>query len=207
MASGCLLRMALSLAMNGASDCGWSHLRGRSWYFSESRYSSLPSRSGMFSPSSYPLYMPHDGQVIAASTARSLNAGSPPRCSVACRMSGVFTQKLGRNQSASSVCDNSCRYSLSSHFELRHVKYVYDCVNPSFASRCITAGRVNASARKSTSGWRAWMSRISHSQKRSGFVCGLSTRKRRTPRAIQKSITSRSAAHSASLSSVSKSNG
>src|SRR5207302_8680532 len=52
-------------------------------------------------------------------------------------------------------------------FRSRHVKYVYDCVNPSFASRCITAGRVNASARKSTSGWRAWMSRISHSDRKS----------------------------------------
>ncbi len=68
--------------------------------------------------------MPHEGRLIAASTARSRNAAGPPRCSVACRMSGVFTQKLGRNQSACVVCDSSCKYSLSSHLLLRHVKYV-----------------------------------------------------------------------------------
>ena len=64
----------------------------------------------------------------------------------------MFTQKFGRNQSTSSVCDSSVRYWLSSQAVLRHVKYVYDCENPIFASRCITAGRTNASASSTTSG-------------------------------------------------------
>lgn len=50
----------------------------------------------------------------------------------------------------------------------------------------IIAGRVNASARKITSGSVPLISAITFSQKITGLVCGLSTRKIRTPRAIQK---------------------
>ena len=54
-------------------------------------------------------------------------------------------------------------------------------MKPTFASRYIIFGRVKASDRKITSGWRPRTSAISHSQKGSGLVCGLSTRKMRTP--------------------------
>src|SRR5438132_8355914 len=148
--------------------------------------------------------MPHDGHVIAARAARRRNAAAPPCCRTACRMSGVFTQKLGRKKSASSVWDSSDRYSLSSHLLLRHVKYVYDWEKPSLARCCITAGRVNASERKRTSGWVRCTSPISHAQKRNDFVCGLSTRKMRTPCSIQKSMTSRSATHRFAESLLSK---
>jgi hypothetical protein len=47
------------------------------------------------------------------------------------------------------------------------------------------AGRVNASARKTTSGCLVFTVRMSHSQNCSGLVCGLSTRKIFTPCAIQ----------------------
>ena len=46
------------------------------------------------------------------------------------------------------------------------------------------AGRVNASARNSTSGSVPRISPSSRSQNRSGLVCGLSTRKIRTPWSI-----------------------
>lgn len=49
----------------------------------------------------------------------------------------------------------------------------------------IIAGRVKASARKITSGSVRLMSAITFSQKTTGLVCGLSTRKIRTPWSIQ----------------------
>ncbi len=58
---------------------------------------------------------------------------------------------------------------------------MYDWVNPSFASRYMTFGRVNASARKIASGCSRFTSAISHSQKAKGLVWGLSIRKIRTP--------------------------
>jgi hypothetical protein len=58
-------------------------------------------------------------------------------------------------------------------------------VNPSRASWCIIAGRVKASARKSTSGSVSLTFQMSQYQKSSGLVCGLSTRKIRTPASIQ----------------------
>ena len=50
-------------------------------------------------------------------------------------------------------------------------------------------GRVNASARKIVSGYWRRTSAIIHSQKWNDLVCGLSTRKMRTPRAHQNSTT------------------
>ena len=55
-----------------------SQSRGRSSYFSECRYSSLPSRTGVFSHSSYPAYTPQVGESVAASTARTSKARRPP---------------------------------------------------------------------------------------------------------------------------------
>src|SRR5665213_2154930 len=100
-------------------------------------------------------------------------------------MSGVFVQKFGRKNSRTSVRVSSVKYSVNSCFVLRQVKYVYDCVKPSFASRYITFGRVNASARKITSGCVAFVSPITHFQKGNDLVCGLSTRKITTPCSIQ----------------------
>ena len=119
----------------------------------------------------------------------------------------MLGQKFGRKNSTTSVRVSSVMYASRSRGPFRHAKYVYDCVNPSFASRYIRFGRVNASARKITSGCDAWISPITHSQNRIDFVCGLSTRKTRTPRSIQNSNTRRSSAHSPSQSSHSKSSG
>ena len=70
-------------------------------------------------------------------------------------MSGVF----GEEVRAEEVADRRPRELLevarrARRGSLRHVKYVYDWLKPSFASRYMTFGRVNASARKSTSGSR-----------------------------------------------------
>ncbi len=74
---------------------------------------------------------------------------------------------------------------MSSCLLLRQVKYVYDCWKPIWARVCIIAGRVNASARKITSGSVRPTSAITFCQNTTGLVCGLSTRKIRTPWSIQ----------------------
>ena len=77
---------------------------------------------------------------------------------------------------------SSVRYSLSSALVVRQVKYVYDWLKPILPRVCIIAGRVNASARKSTSGWLVVDRRRSATPRtRTGLVCGLSTRKTVTP--------------------------
>ena len=58
-------------------------------------------------------------------------------------------------------------------------------MKPIFPSPCIIAGRVNASARNSTSGSTFFTCQISHSQNATGLVCGLSTRNTLTPRLTQ----------------------
>jgi hypothetical protein len=80
---------------------------------------------------------------------------------------------------------SSSKYSVISSRVVRHVKYVYDWVKPSFARRCITRGRVNASERKITFGFSRRISAITHSQNTKGLVCGLSTRKISTPWRVQ----------------------
>ena len=80
-------------------------------------------------------------------------------------------------------------------------------MKPTLARRCITRGRVKASARKSTSGWSRLMRPMHHSQKGKALVCGLSTRKMRTPWSIQKRKTPSSASHSSRQASHSKSKG
>ncbi|MCO4700680.1 hypothetical protein LRR80_06796 [Streptomyces sp. RO-S4] len=65
------------------------------------------------------------------------------------------------------------------------MKYVYDCWKPIWARVCIIAGRVKASARKMTSGSVRLISPMTRSQNTTGLVCGLSTRKIRTPASIQ----------------------
>src|SRR5579862_4177005 len=122
-------------------------------------------------------------------------------------MSGVLGHKFGRRYSRTSVRVSSVKYSVSSHFVLRHVKYVYDCENPNFARRYITCGLVKASAKNNTSGCSALISLITHSQKAKGFVWGLSTRKMRTPRPIQKRKADFNSSHRARQSLVSKSSG
>ena len=82
-------------------------------------------------------------------------------------------------------CETEVRNSSSSCLVFRQVKYEYDCWKPTIASACIIAGRVNASARKTTSGSSAFTAAIRRSQNVRGFVCGLSTRKIRTPCLIQ----------------------
>src|ERR1041385_475908 len=114
-----------------------------------------------------------------------VNAGCPPYCRYSVRMSGVFGQALGRKKSLTGGLVISSKYSANSYFVLRHAKYVYDWVNPALASQYMIFGRVNASARKITSGCSLLISRMTHCQNDSGLVCGLSTRNTRTPSPIQ----------------------
>src|SRR5687767_15496175 len=136
-----------------------------------------------------------------------MNAGRPPCCSVSWRMSGVLGQKLGLKYSRLEWVDTSVKYSVSSGLVLRQVKYVYDCVKPSFASLCMTRGRVKASERKMSSGCFALRSRIAHSQNSNDLVCGLSTRNTFTPWPAQNSKIDLSSSHSDCHAGVSKSNG
>lgn len=62
---------------------------------------------------------------------------------------------------------------------------MYDCWKPIWPRVCIIAGRVKASARKITSGSVRLTSAMTRSQNTTGLVCGLSTRKIRTPYDIQ----------------------
>src|SRR5579859_3702459 len=119
-------------------------------------------------------------------------------------MSGVFGHAFGRKKSLTGGLVISLKYSVRSYFVLRHAKYVYDCVNPAFASQYMILGLVNASARKIVSGCFDFTSRITHCQNSSGLVCGLSTRKMWTPLSIQKKNTSRSSSHNCRHASVSK---
>ncbi len=64
----------------------------------------------------------------------------------------MFAKKFGRKYCGSSERVSSVTYSVSSAFVFFHVKYVYDWLKPTLASARIIAGRVNASARKTTSG-------------------------------------------------------
>src|SRR5262245_18317191 len=110
-----------------------------------------------------------------------MKAARPPNCRYSDRMSGVFGQRFGRRKSHTGGSFSVVKYSMSSLLVLRQVKYVYDCVKPPLARRYITLGRVKASDRNSTSGCLRFTSAISHSHKAKGLVCGLSTRKMRTP--------------------------
>ena len=115
----------------------------------------------------------------------------------------MFGHRFGRrNGDHSRNCSTS---STSSAFEFFHVKYVYDCEKPAFASRVIIAGRVNASERKTVSGCFFRTSAMSHSQNGTGFVCGLSTRNTVTPASHQRSTTPRTAFQRPSRSLVSQS--
>src|SRR3712207_9472627 len=87
-------------------------------------------------------------------------------------MSGVLGQKFGRIQSIEDLSWST--YSRISQAVVRQVKYVYDCVKPILPSPFIIAGRVNASARNSTSGSVSLTLGISHCQKLTALVCGLS---------------------------------
>src|SRR5580704_7647104 len=101
-------------------------------------------------------------------------------------MSGVLGQKLGRKNSTMGGRVSSVMYAVNSGFDCRQVKYVYDWLKPRLASAYISVGRVNASARKITSGYAALTSARQNCQNASGLVCGLSTRKTRRPCSHQK---------------------
>src|SRR4051812_5029181 len=135
------------------------------------------------------------------------NAGRPPYWRYSVRMSGVFGQAFGRKKSLTGGFVTSSKYSCNSKLVLRHAKYVYDCETPALASQYMIFGRVNASARKITSGCSRFNSRMHQCQNGSGFVCGLSTRKMRTPLPIQNSKTDFNSVHNGFHSSVSKKNG
>src|SRR5258708_4159321 len=122
---------------------------------------------------------------VAARGNGAVEAGRPPVCRYSVRMSGVLGHRLARKYSLTGGSDSSVKYCASSDGVLRHAKYVYDCVNPTLASRNMTLGRVNASERRITSGWPRLTSAISHSQKANGFVCGLSMRSTVTPCSTQ----------------------
>ena len=77
-------------------------------------------------------------------------------------------------------------------------------MKPSLASSRMTARRVKASARKTTSRSTAWTSAISHSQNGNGLVWGLSTRKNLMPASTQCRKTSRHACHSSRQAGVSQ---
>ena len=119
----------------------------------------------------------------------------------------MFGHTFGRKKCRAGPRVSSVKYSSISTRVSRHVKYVYDWWNPIFASCSITAGRVNASARNRTSGSLRRISASIHAQNGKGFVCGLSTRKMRTPRAIQLRVTSRHASHSVGQPVPAKSSG
>src|SRR5215471_18981971 len=120
-------------------------------------------------------------------------------------MSGVFGQRFGPKNSRTSVWVSSVKYSVISALLFLHVKYVYDCVKPSFASRYISFGRVKASERNIASGRTRLTSAKHHCQNGNGLVCGLSTRKILTPCSTQNRNTLLSSSHSACQSSQSKS--
>src|SRR5262245_25100864 len=122
-------------------------------------------------------------------------------------MSGVLVNRFGRKTSASAGSESSVKYSVSSCLLFRQVKYVYDCVKPSFARRYMILGRVKASERKIASGRARFTSARHHSQTPNGLVCGLSTRKMRTPCSTQKRKTLFSSSHRDRQSSQPKSNG
>ena len=71
----------------------------------------------------------------------------------------------------------------------------------------MTLGRVKASARKMAFGVVFLISPISHSHIANGLVCGLSTRKMRTPCWIQNSKMLLISSHNARQTPVSKLNG
>ena len=131
-----------------------------------------------------------------------MNAGRPPFWSYSVRMSGVFGQTLGRKKSATgvvrqlgevlgqlplAVAPGEVRVRLREP-ELRQV--VHDL-----------RARESLRQQEDRSGRRRMTSAISHSQNGNGFVCGLSTRKIRTPCSIQNRKTLFSSSHRASRSS------
>ena len=98
-----------------------------------------------------------------ASTARILNAGGPPCCRILVQDVRRVGEEVGPHvrggragQLTQVVGDLGRR--------LRQVKYVYDWWKPILARACIMAGRVNASARNSTSGSVRAISASSRSQ-------------------------------------------
>src|SRR5436305_9266912 len=119
-------------------------------------------------------------------------------------MSGVFGQALGRKKSLTGGFVISLKYSVNSCFVLRQAKYVYDCENPPLASQYTIFGRVNASARKIVSGNSLLSARMHQCQNGSAFVCGLSTRKMRTPFVAQNRKISRSSFQCSCKAALSK---
>ena len=125
----------------------------RSWYFSESRYSSEPGahRHVLLQLERRPVDAP------ARRQRRGEDGTADERGAAAVLQ--LLGEDVGRvrprvRAGSSRPCgvDRSVKYSRSSHAVCRHAKYVYDWLKPTLASRSMTRGRVNASARKIVSG-------------------------------------------------------
>ena len=122
---------------------------------------------------------------MAASTARIPNAGGPAVLQVLVQDVGGVGEEVRPHVGGGRPGQLAAGTRSARRAVLRQVKYVYDWWKPILARARIMAGRVNASARKITSGSVRATSASSRSQNGSGLVCGLSTRKIRTPWAIQ----------------------
>ena len=72
------------------------------WRWARSRLASRPG-SGTDSQSSYPAYIPHRPESVAASAARIRKPARPDVCRKYGLMSGVLTKKFGRKNSFASV--------------------------------------------------------------------------------------------------------
>ena len=151
--AGCARRIAFTRPIRWRRLSGRSRSQCRTSYFSESRYSSLPgfARGAL-------LQLEHRtvDAVVRAEPGGEQEARDErrPRALLQRLVEdvGCVGPHVGPEVVEVRGIAQLGKYSVSSHFSLRHVKYVYDCVKPSLASRSITRGRVNASARKMTSG-------------------------------------------------------
>ena len=112
-------------------------------------------------------------------------------------MSGVFGHRFGRKNSRTRASVSSVKYFVSSHFVSRHAKYVYDCVKPSFRQPVHhLRPRERLRQKDHVRMLAANFARSPTPRTRNGFVCGLSTRKIRTPSSIQNRKTLFSSSHS-----------
>ena len=127
--------------------------RGRSWYFSESRYSSLPGRSGdVLAQLVAGVDAPGGGEGRGQHGA-DLERRRAAVLQVRVQDVGGVDEEVGPHEVRRSRSDSSVRYSSSSPFVVAPGEVRVGLVEADLRpGSCIIAGRVNASARKSTSG-------------------------------------------------------